>query len=195
MKKAIAQARAKEAIGDDATFEDGPSSITKMDTAESPTEDFPNSLESSTEFSLFSDERSSLPGPDVTLSAPYPVTPTVTCSPSSLPQNASPQPDPPVPTFISFVCSLTLPWILHNARVCGLVVTTMFILVILCDSIAIFLGVGYEWEQEISMLDLIGGGRLGTAVKKGFLIGGKDPNTEVEEGGGTRTFAIEWGGM
>ena len=59
-----------------------------------------------------------------------------------------------------------------------------------------FLAVGYEWDQEIPLLDLIGGGRLGTAVKKGFLIGGKDTSdTMDEEGDGVRTFCIEWGGM
>merc|ERR1712093_726491 len=30
----------------------------------------------------------------------------------------------------------------------------------------------------ISLFDIIGGGRLGTAVKKGFLVGGEDPEAE-----------------
>lgn len=63
-----------------------------------------------------------------------------------------------------------------------------------------FLCRGYGWEEEIELLDLVGGGRLGTGVKKGFLIGGE----EEREGGGDggergegemRTFCIEWGGM
>lgn len=58
-----------------------------------------------------------------------------------------------------------------------------------------FLAVGYGWEQEIPLLDLIGGGRLGTAVKKGFLIGGKKDDGGEEEGDGVRTFCLEWGGM
>ncbi|KAH9897298.1 tRNA intron endonuclease [Xylariomycetidae sp. FL2044] len=31
----------------------------------------------------------------------------------------------------------------------------------------------YGWDEEISMIDLVGGGRLGTGVKKGYLIGGE----------------------
>jgi len=59
-----------------------------------------------------------------------------------------------------------------------------------------FLATGYEWDQEIPLLDLIGGGRLGTAVKKGFLIGGKEGSNETDgESDGVRTFCLEWGGM
>lgn len=59
-----------------------------------------------------------------------------------------------------------------------------------------FLCRGYAWDEEIDLLDLVGGGRLGTGVKKGYLVGG----TEVVEGpsveeGEVRTFCIEWGGM
>ncbi|KHJ35583.1 putative trna-splicing endonuclease subunit sen34 [Erysiphe necator] len=53
-----------------------------------------------------------------------------------------------------------------------------------------FIAVGYDWDQSIPTFDIIGGGRLGTAVKKGFLIGGL--KTETNE---VRTFAIEWAGM
>lgn len=42
-----------------------------------------------------------------------------------------------------------------------------------------FLAVAAEWDEEIDFLDLIGGGRLGTGVKKGWLIGG----VEVDEQG------------
>ncbi len=60
-----------------------------------------------------------------------------------------------------------------------------------------FLVKGFEWDDEIPLLDLVGGGRLGTAVKKGFLIGGQDPDPDelAEDGGRVRTFCIEWGGM
>ena len=66
------------------------------------------------------------------------------------------------------------------------------------------------WDEEIDLLDLVGGGRLGTGVKKGWLIGGmeeKVPEGEGGEGSGggakkggddearVRTFCIEWGGM
>ena len=83
-----------------------------------------------------------------------------------------------------------------------------------------FLAVGYGWEEEIELLSLVGGGRLGTGVKKGFLVGGKVEKGEVvveggekdveavgegmeqgkSEGAGegreeVRCFCIEWGGM
>ena len=66
-----------------------------------------------------------------------------------------------------------------------------------------FLAVNAEWEEELDLLDIIGGGRLGTGVKKGFLIGGVERKDEVndverpkEKGeDNVRTFCIEWGGM
>jgi len=69
-----------------------------------------------------------------------------------------------------------------------------------------FLCNGMGWDQEFDLLDIVGGGRLGTGVKKGFLIGGeasRDPESAPNgEGildgggeGGVRTFCIEWGGM
>lgn len=72
-----------------------------------------------------------------------------------------------------------------------------------------FLSMSYDWDEEIDLLDLVGGGRLGTGVKKGWLIGGikgKDCDGQVkspdvgatidDEGqGAVRTFCVEWGGM
>lgn len=75
-----------------------------------------------------------------------------------------------------------------------------------------FLAISAEWDEEIDLLDIVGGGRLGTGVKKGWLIGGvenKGPNKEEgqqpirtlaksddkTERGTVRTFCIEWGGM
>lgn len=64
-----------------------------------------------------------------------------------------------------------------------------------------FLAVGHDWDEEFDLLSLIGGGRLGTGVKKGFLFGGEEPGREPEfEGygdgeGSVRCFCIEWGGM
>ena len=57
-----------------------------------------------------------------------------------------------------------------------------------------FLATSYGWDEEIAMLDLVGGGRLGTGVKKGFLIGGEDVESEAE-GDRVRTFVLEWAGM
>ncbi|KAL8633927.1 hypothetical protein Q9189_000439 [Teloschistes chrysophthalmus] len=67
-----------------------------------------------------------------------------------------------------------------------------------------FLAVSVGWDEEIDLRDLVGGGRLGTGVKKGWLIGGEErEGEEKEEGEGgegrkmarVRTFCIEWGGM
>ncbi|KAF7869706.1 hypothetical protein EAF04_004490 [Stromatinia cepivora] len=60
-----------------------------------------------------------------------------------------------------------------------------------------FTATGYGWNEEIRLLDIVGGGRLGTGVKKGFLIGGENlQKKSIEEGNdGVRTFCIEWGGM
>ena len=73
-----------------------------------------------------------------------------------------------------------------------------------------FLAMSADWDEEIDLLDLVGGGRLGTGVKKGWLIGGVERNEgnggdgvdktkagqgKGSEGFGVRTFCIEWGGM
>lgn len=73
-----------------------------------------------------------------------------------------------------------------------------------------FLSVAADWDEELDLLDLVGGGRLGTGVKKGWLVGGverkgREGEWEGEEGGDegegvdeesrVRTFCIEWGGM
>jgi tRNA-splicing endonuclease subunit Sen34 len=60
-----------------------------------------------------------------------------------------------------------------------------------------FLCNGMSWDEEFDLLDLVGGGRLGTGVKKGFLIGGEEPKKESSHkgDGNVRAFCIEWGGM
>ncbi|MCJ1362611.1 tRNA-splicing endonuclease subunit [Acarospora aff. strigata] len=63
-----------------------------------------------------------------------------------------------------------------------------------------FLVTGMQWDEELDLLDLVGGGRLGTGVKKGFLIGGVERQgehrtDELIKEGRVRTFCIEWGGM
>lgn len=64
-----------------------------------------------------------------------------------------------------------------------------------------FMATSFNWDEEITLLDLVSGGRLGTGVKKGFLIGGQAPPVE---GGGrpqdagedrVRTFTLEWAAM
>lgn len=64
-----------------------------------------------------------------------------------------------------------------------------------------FLAVGFDWEEEIDLMDIVSGGRLGTGVKKGFLVGGKEPAREAAlsgdniEDGKMRCFSIEWAVM
>lgn len=65
-----------------------------------------------------------------------------------------------------------------------------------------FMARSYGWDEEINMLDLVGGGRLATAVKKGFLMGAEKPNESsgaevgsVEKtaaGDNVRCFSLEW---
>lgn len=64
-----------------------------------------------------------------------------------------------------------------------------------------FMATSFGWDEEITLLDLVSGGRLGTGVKKGFLIGGQAP---AEEAAGNphdagedrvRTFTLEWAAM
>lgn len=59
-----------------------------------------------------------------------------------------------------------------------------------------FLANEYEWDEKVDILDLIGSGRLGTAVKKGFLIGGQVTGPAPGSAAGrTRAFCVEWAGM
>ncbi|KAB5540491.1 PAXNEB protein-domain-containing protein [Coniochaeta sp. 2T2.1] len=64
-----------------------------------------------------------------------------------------------------------------------------------------FMATSYEWEEEITMLDLVASGRLGTAVKKGYMLGGQKPREagdarrDLVDGGEVRAFCMEWAGM
>jgi tRNA-splicing endonuclease subunit Sen34 len=61
-----------------------------------------------------------------------------------------------------------------------------------------YLANGYGWDEEVAMLDLVTSGRLGTAVKKGFLFGAEKPAAADAAGEGegeVRVFCIEWAGM
>lgn len=48
---------------------------------------------------------------------------------------------------------------------------------------------GHLYDDAIPLMDLVGGGRLGTGVKKAWLVGGKDDEGEV------KCFTLEWAGM
>ncbi|KAI0842254.1 SEN34 subunit of tRNA-splicing endonuclease [Hypoxylon sp. FL0890] len=72
-----------------------------------------------------------------------------------------------------------------------------------------FQATSYGWDEEINMLDVVAGGRLGTNVKKGYLIGGAVADAsgmqKKEEDGKSdganpnapkaRAFTIEWAAM
>lgn len=61
-----------------------------------------------------------------------------------------------------------------------------------------FLVVSAEWDEELDLMDLVVGGRLGTGVKKGFLIGGAEKTGDVDtvpSVDAVRTFSLEWAGM
>ena len=63
-----------------------------------------------------------------------------------------------------------------------------------------FVAVSAEWDEEIDLMDIVNGGRLGTGVKKGFLLGGPqkrrdEVDSEADRIETVRTFSIEWAGM
>ncbi|CCX06503.1 hypothetical protein FPQ18DRAFT_324354 [Pyronema domesticum] len=61
-----------------------------------------------------------------------------------------------------------------------------------------FIANGLGWDEEIDMIDIVGGGRLGTGVKKAWMFGGCPPKQEGDERGEedrTRVFCVEWGGF
>jgi tRNA-splicing endonuclease subunit Sen34 len=51
---------------------------------------------------------------------------------------------------------------------------------------------GLGWDEEVDMIDIVGGGRLGTGVKKAWMFGGKPEGAEDDQ---TRVFCVEWGGF
>ncbi|KAG5985111.1 hypothetical protein E4U55_001360 [Claviceps digitariae] len=57
-----------------------------------------------------------------------------------------------------------------------------------------FMANEYSWEEQIPILDIVGGGRLATAVKKAFLIGGHD-TSKKSDSDFIRTYSIEWAAM
>ncbi|CAL3962622.1 unnamed protein product [Diplocarpon coronariae] len=129
------------------------------------------------------------------LTGPLAVTPTASYSPSSLPRSPFQSPVPPVPVAYALFAHL-------HARDYYLMPGLRFgcnYNVYPGDPLRFhshFLATSYVFNQDIPMFDIIGGGRLGTAVKKGFLVGGVDPEMEEgKRGENVRTFCIEWAGM
>lgn len=62
-----------------------------------------------------------------------------------------------------------------------------------------FMASQYGWDEPIPILDIVAGGRLATAVKKAFLLGGEQPADDDDEGNESkphvRTFCLEWAAM
>ncbi|OAQ62256.1 tRNA-splicing endonuclease subunit sen34 [Pochonia chlamydosporia 170] len=57
-----------------------------------------------------------------------------------------------------------------------------------------FMANEYKWDEPIPILDLVGGGRLATAVKKAFLIGGQQPASSSDPAT-VCTYSLEWAAM
>lgn len=61
-----------------------------------------------------------------------------------------------------------------------------------------FMANEYGWDEPIPIVNIVGGGRLATAVKKAFLLGGEEPpgpHGESLSDGRVRTFSVEWAAM
>ncbi|CAM1511082.1 Fc.00g085950.m01.CDS01 [Cosmosporella sp. VM-42] len=58
-----------------------------------------------------------------------------------------------------------------------------------------FMASEYNWDEEIPILDIVAGGRLATAVKKSFLLGGQQRGLGASHNTRVRTFSVEWAGM
>lgn len=59
-----------------------------------------------------------------------------------------------------------------------------------------FLATGLGWDEKFDLLDIVGGGRLGTGTKKAYMVGGEDPKAPRENGKDpVRAFSVEWASM
>ncbi|KAF1927836.1 SEN34 subunit of tRNA-splicing endonuclease [Didymella exigua CBS 183.55] len=56
-----------------------------------------------------------------------------------------------------------------------------------------FLATGLGWDEKFDLLDMVGGGRLGTGTKKAYMVGGEDPKAPKEDS--VRAFSVEWASM
>lgn len=194
-EKALAKIALKRATKEAETISDEGSSI--LTETDAPSVNASSTVaDDSTEPSLFGDDNPRMPATSAFSStAPYTVTPTTTYSPSSLPQTSNSPSEPDVRSSYALFAHLhSLDYFIMPGLRFG------------CDFNVYpgdplrfhshFLATSYDYGQDIPILDIIGGGRLGTAVKKGFLIGGAEKGAKVEgEKDKVRTFCIEWGGM
>lgn len=69
-----------------------------------------------------------------------------------------------------------------------------------------FAATGLGWDEEFDLLDIVGGGRLGTGTKKAYMVGGEAPSVDGHgEGllygakgkanGAVRAFSVEWAAL
>lgn len=63
-----------------------------------------------------------------------------------------------------------------------------------------FIAIGYEWDEEFKILDIVGGGRLGTAVKKCWVVGAAQPRdvivgTKGQDEEEFKAYSVEWAGF
>jgi tRNA-splicing endonuclease subunit Sen34 len=56
-----------------------------------------------------------------------------------------------------------------------------------------FLATGLGWDEKFDLLDIVGGGRLGTGTKKAYMVGGENPKAPKEDN--VRAFSVEWASM
>lgn len=53
-----------------------------------------------------------------------------------------------------------------------------------------FLATGLGWDEKFDLLDIVGGGRLGTGTKKAYMVGGQEEGAKD-----ARAFSVEWASM
>jgi tRNA-splicing endonuclease subunit Sen34 len=66
-----------------------------------------------------------------------------------------------------------------------------------------YIAIGYEWDEQFKILDIVGGGRLGTAVKKCWVVGAQNRRMETNkvdqvnqnEVKAFEVYCIEWAGF
>ncbi|USP75987.1 uncharacterized protein yc1106_03261 [Curvularia clavata] len=58
-----------------------------------------------------------------------------------------------------------------------------------------FAATGLGWDQKFELLDIVGGGRLGTGTKKAYMVGGEDPEIDADEKEPVRAFSVEWAAL
>lgn len=52
----------------------------------------------------------------------------------------------------------------------------------------------FRWDEDFPILNIIGCGRLGTTVKKCWIVGAKPPDSEADDDE-PRVFSVEWAGF